>query len=114
MSGIAINAMYSCYMDKVFVIWDKVPYFNVYEVYRNKELIATSEGGENPFKTPTEFDHDHHTNLFRKSSTNKLMFVDENFQRFQEYGYHVVAKRVSEDGTEMDKKESVAVFIKPH
>ena len=32
MSDIVINATYSCYMDKVFVIWDKVPYFNVYEV----------------------------------------------------------------------------------
>lgn len=114
MSDIVINATYSCYMDKVFVIWDKVPYFNVYEVYRDNKLIATSEGGDNPFKSPTEFDHDHHTHLFKKTSTHKLMFVDEDFQRFQEYGYHVVAKRVSESGTVMEKKESVAVFIKPH
>ena len=85
--------------DKVYIIW-QIPNHQVtgYEIYRNDVLIASSvDNNEKIFVSPTLFDNDHHTNLFRKDSANKLMYVDEDVQRYQCYSYKVVAKIVKPD-----------------
>ena len=84
---------------QVYIIWT-VPHNSItdYEVYRNGVLIASTAMGSK-FESPTIFDSDHHTNLFRKMSIHKLMFIDEDVQAYQHYTYKVVAKRVIEGFT---------------
>lgn len=111
MQAIAISNGYTT--GKVYIIWDIV-YDEItgYEVYRNDVLIASSLIEDKAeFVNPTMFDHDHHTSLFRKDSTFKLMYVDENVNRYQEYTYKVIAKRINEDGMVMDEIISNTVTI---
>lgn len=67
MKAIGISNPYTS--GKVYIIWD-IPHdkINGFEVYRDNKLIATSfsEEGLHVFIPPTMFDHDHHTNLFKK------------------------------------------------
>ena len=57
------------------------------------------------------FDHDHRTNLFRKDSAFKLMYIDENVYRYQNYIYKVVALRTDELGNVLERIESEIVMI---
>lgn len=98
MNAIAISNGYTS--GKVYVIWE-IPHDDItgYEVFRNGELIATSLPDAiepSVFEHPTMFDSDHHTNLFKKDSTHKLMFTDEAVQQYQTYVYQVIATRVNE------------------
>lgn len=108
------NAVSNGYMSgKIYIIWE-VPYDGLtgFEINRNGETIASSFF-EKPseFVQPTMFDHDHHTNLFRKDSTRKLMFVDENVQRYQHYEYQVIAKRISDTGDIIDQIKSDFMYV---
>jgi hypothetical protein len=60
-------------------------YFDKYELYRNGVLI----GEQDSFERPTVFDHDHHTNLFKKDSGHQLMYTDEDVKTFTVYQYQV-------------------------
>lgn len=90
---------------KAHIIWE-IPHDNIsgYEIYRDDILIASSLKEENPdvFVQPTMFDHDNHTNLFKKDSTHKLMYIDENVQQYQTYSYKVVAKRLDENNVAIE------------
>lgn len=94
----------------VYVIWD-IPHDSItdYEIYRDGNLIASTEMGSE-FVSPTLFDHDHHTNLFKKDSANKLMYVDENVHQYQHYTYKVIAKRIA-DGKLIEEIPSSDGFI---
>lgn len=83
----------------VHIIW-KIPCDGItdYEVYRDGKLIASTALGSE-FVSPTLFDHDHHTNLFKKDSTHMLMYVDEDVHKYQHYTYKVVAKRIVDNTT---------------
>lgn len=110
MQAIAISNGYMS--GKVYVIWE-IPHDKItgYEVYRDGVCIASSlidDGDE--FVPPTMFDHDHQTNLFKKDSHFKLMFVDENVNRYQEYKYQVIATRLN-DGVPVEDIESNPVFV---
>lgn len=98
---------------KVYIIWE-IPHGNIsgYEIDRNGVTIASSFTEEPAeFVGPTLFDHDHHTNLFRKESHKQLMFVDENVQPYQKYEYQVIAKRVNDSGEVMELIESDFMYI---
>lgn len=103
------------YTPGVYIIWE-VPHENItgYEVYRNEQMIASSllesEEERAEFVQPTVFDHDHQTNLFKKDSIFKLMYVDEDVHRHQFYEYKVVAKRIV-DGVVMEEITSNDVHI---
>lgn len=106
-------AMSNGYTGKIYVIWD-IPHDNVsgYEVIRNGKIIASSFSEEPAeFIHPTMFDHDHHTNLFKKDSLRQLMFVDENIQAYQKYEYRVIAKRYDEEGNLMEENKSDMMFV---
>lgn len=94
---------------KVCVIWE-IPHdkINGFEIYRDGNLIASSlqEEGLHTFIPPTMFDHDHHTNLFKKDSNYKLMYIDESVYKYQNYEYKVIAVRLDENGTEVERIES--------
>lgn len=114
MNAIAISNGYMT--GKVFIVWE-IPHDDItgYEVYRNNKMIASSlaekEEEKVAFVPPTIFDHDHHTNLFKKDSTFKLMYTDENVNRYQFYEYKVVALRTDEAGTVLERIESNPIFI---
>lgn len=112
MKAIGISNPYTS--GKVYIIWD-IPHdkINGFEIYRDNELIATSfsEEGLHVFIPPTMFDHDHHTNLFKKDSTHQLMYVDEDVYKYQHYEYKVVAIRKNENGDVMETIESAPIFI---
>lgn len=112
MKAIGISNPYTS--GKVYIIWD-IPHDNIngFEVYRDNELIATSfsEEGLHVFIPPTMFDHDHHTNLFKKDSTHQLMYVDEDVYKYQHYEYKVVAIRKDENGNNVEIIESEPIFI---
>ena len=98
---------------KVYIIWE-IPHdkINGYEIDRDGITIASSFS-ETPavFEQPTLFDTDHHTNLFKKDSKNKLMFIDEKANPYQTYEYQVIAKRVDENGNIMEQIESDFMYI---
>lgn len=109
----------------VYLIWN-IPYdkINYYEVLRDDVQILHTELDEkgippihvdlekaDPFIHPCLFDHDHHTNLFWKDSTHQLLYVDQNVQKFQEYKYEIVAKRINENGQVMDEIHSNIVWV---
>ena len=101
------------YTGKIYVVWD-IPHDNIsgYEVIRNGKVIASSFLEEpSEFTSPTMFDHDHHTNLFKKDSLRQLMFVDENVQPYQQYEYRVIAKRYDENKQLMEEIKSDMMFI---
>ena len=80
--------------DRVYIVWE-IPHDKItgYEIYRDNVMIASSvDGDDKIFVPPTLFDRDFGTNLFRKSSTKQLMYIDENVQRYQNYSYRIVAK----------------------
>ena len=98
---------------KVYIIWD-IPHGNIngYEIERNGVVVASSLAEEpTEFVSPTLFDHDHHTNLFKKDSTHQLMFVDENVYPYQRYEYQVIAKRLSNSGEVMETIKSDCMYI---
>jgi hypothetical protein len=98
---------------KVYIIWE-IPHDKIsgYEIDRNGITIASSFLEEpSEFIQPTMFDHDHHTNLFRKDSTKQLMFIDENVQPYQEYEYQVIAKRINENGDTLGQIESDFMYV---
>jgi hypothetical protein len=107
MQAIAISNGYIA--GKTHIIWE-IPHdkINGYEIYRDGNLIASSLKEENPdmFVQPTMFDHDKHTNLFRKDSTHKLMYIDENVKQYQTYSYKIIAKRLNESNTVVEQIES--------
>lgn len=102
--------------NKIYVIWE-IPHdgINRYEVYRNGVLVAFSASDIEPegveFEHPTLFDHDHHTNLFKKDSTFKLMFTDESIKRYQTYEYLIIAKRLNESQQVMEEIKSNTMTI---
>lgn len=99
---------------KVYVIWE-IPHdkINGFEIYRDGNLIATSfsEKGLQVFIPHTMFDHDHHTNLFKKDSHFKLMYIDEEVYKYQEYKYEVIAIRKNTDGTIMESIKSDPIYV---
>ena len=100
--------------NKVYIIWE-IPHdkINGFEIYRDNKLIATSfsEDGLKMFISPTMFDSDHHTNLFKKKSKYQLMYIDESVYRYQFYEYKVIAKRVDSDGQIIEQIESAPMYI---
>lgn len=112
MKAIAISNGYTS--GKVNIIWE-IPHdkINGFEIYRDGNLIATSlsEKGLKVFVPPTMFDHDHQTNLFKKDSHFKLMYVDENVYRYQKYEYKVVALRINEEKEIVETIESNSAFV---
>ena len=114
MNAIAISNGYIT--GKVYIVWE-IPHDKItgYEVYRDNKLIASSliedEEEKVEFTNPTVFDNDHHTNLFRKDSTFKLMYVDENVNKYQTYEYVVVAKRLNESGDIVEEKRYNTITI---
>ena len=100
---------------KVYVIWE-VPHdkINGYEIYRDGKMIVSSleaEEGMKIFIQPTVFDHDHHTNLFKKGSANQLMYIDENVCKYQKYTYEIVAFRKDEDGVVVETIHSKPAYV---
>ncbi len=100
---------------KVYVIWE-ILHDNItgYEVFRDGVLIASSlPDAENPvtFEHPTMFDHDHGTNLFKKDSTHKLMFIDETVQQYQYYTYQVLATRVNDANIPVEIHASEKIMV---
>ena len=98
---------------KIYIVWD-IPHDNItgYEIDRNGETIASSFFEEpSEFVSPTMFDYDHHTNLFKKNSTKQLMFVDENVKPYQQYEYQVIAKRTNEVGDIVEQIESDFMYV---
>lgn len=91
---IEMYALVLSYAKKIYVIWNQCDYFDKYELYRDGVLIGeTREKDFGPFKRPTVFDTDHHTNLFRKKSSGQLMYEDEDIKSFVEYEYEIKAYR---------------------
>ena len=106
---------------KVYIIWE-IPHdkINGYEIYRDGKMIASSleaeeaeevEDGLDIFTQPTVFDHDHHTNLFKKESTHQLMYIDESVCKYQNYTYEVVAFRKNDDGVVVETIHSKPVYV---
>jgi len=112
MQAIAISNGYTT--GKVYVIWE-IPHdkINGYEIYRDGKLIASSlnKDGDKEFVPPTMFDHDHQTNLFRKDSRNKLMYVDENVYTYQNYKYEVTAFRRDENEVIVETISSEPIYV---
>ena len=111
MQAIAVSNGYTS--GKVYVIWE-IPHNDItgYEIICNGVVIASSFTEEpSEFINPTMFDHDHQTNLFKKDSHFKLMYIDENVHRYQEYEYKVIARRINEDGNVMEEITSDSIFI---
>ena len=106
------------YLPGVYIIWE-IPHENItgYEVYRDGQIIASSllesEEERAEFVHPTIFDRDHQTNLFKKDSIFKLMHTDEAVNKYQEYEYKVVAKKIV-DGVIMEEVTSNDVHITAH
>ncbi len=99
----------------VHVIWD-IPHdkINSYQLYRDGLLIMDSTIPEQAkrIQTPTLFDHDHGTGLFRKNTKHQLIYSDtDNIHRYQEYNYCVVAKAITEDNIVTDEITSDILFI---
>lgn len=87
---IEVKAVASAYTGSIYVVFNENKIVDKYELYRNGELIAaTGETDYGPFERPTLFDHDHHTNLFRKDSNHQLMYEDIDVAKFKEYSYYV-------------------------
>lgn len=112
MQAIAISNGYTT--GKVYIIWE-IPHdkINGFEIYRDGNLIATSfsEEGLKVFIPPTMFDHDHQTNLFKKDSHFKLMYIDENVYKYQKYEYKVIAIRKNLDDDIVESIESNLISI---
>lgn len=111
MQAIAISNGYTS--GKVYIIWE-IPHENIngYEIDRDGKTIASSFFEEpTEFIQPTMFDHDHHTNLFKKDSTRKLMFIDENVKPYQEYEYQIIAKRINDAGDTIEQIESDFMYV---
>ena len=111
MRAIAISNGYMS--GKVYIVWE-IPHDKItgFEVKRNDAVIASSSTEDkNIFVSPTMFDHDHQTNLFKKDSHFKLMYVDENVHRYQEYKYSVVAKRLDSENNLIEEVISNPIFI---
>ena len=108
------NAVSNGYMSgKIYIIWE-VPYDGLtgFEINRNGETIASSFFEEpSEFVQPTVFDHDHHTNLFKKESTHQLMYIDESVCKYQNYTYEVVAFRKNDDGVVVETIHSKPVYV---
>ena len=102
---------------KIFVVWG-MPHEAVTDfiLYRNGIEIASTknlkEGEEFPFQHPELFDRDHHTNLFRKDSPYKLLYIDENVHKFQTYEYKVVCEKRDQAGKVLETYESREVSAK--
>lgn len=102
----------------VWLVWEK-PYepndsmVITYELYRDGNLIASSlnEDGTENFKQPELFDHDHNTNLFRKDSTHKLMYTDNDVNTYREYMYYVKMIRTDMEGNVIDTLVSKPVYV---
>lgn len=113
MQAIAISNGYTS--GKVYIIWE-IPHDNItgYEVFRDNVLIASSlpDASEvTKFEHPTMFDHDHHTNLFKKDSTAKLMFTDEHVNKYQSYEYQVIGTRLNDLGVPVELRVSDKIYI---
>lgn len=111
MQAIAISNGYTT--GKVYIIWE-IPHDNItgYEIDRNGVTIASSFSEEpSEFVSPTMFDHDHHTNLFKKKSTHQLMFIDESVHPYQEYEYQVIAVRKNDNGDVVEQIESDFLYV---
>ena len=105
-----IKAFYSCYENQVYVIWlDNNPLFTNYSIIRDgKEIMS---GKREDFHHPEEFDHDHHTNLFRKRSKHELCYHDTDIQKFHEYWYQVIYRQISEEGNELSASVTRSVKV---
>lgn len=79
-----VHASASSYTNTIYIVFDSKEYIDRYELYRDGVKIADSG-----FVRPFMFDHDHHTNLFRKESNHKLMYEDIDVAKFREYSYYV-------------------------
>ena len=112
MEVIAISNGYTT--GKVYIIWE-VPHdkINGFEIYRDGKVIASSlnEDGLKIFIPPTMFDHDHHTNLFKKKSSHQLMYIDEDVYQYQEYKYEVTAFRKDENDVIVETIHSEPTYV---
>ena len=105
-----MRAVPCSYTSEIYVIFDKLERVNKYELYKNGVKIAEfDKTNMSDLVQPTLFDHDHHTNLFKKDSTHQLMFVDTAIQKFQTYDYQVVAERINESGETMERDRKSVV-----
>ena len=87
---IQVKATASSYTNKIYVVFDKHEYVDKYELYRDGVKVAEyDETNQSAFAQPTLFDHDHHTNLFKKESSHQLMYEDADVRRYREYSYSV-------------------------
>lgn len=95
-------AFYMCYTQEIHVVWP-VPYeeINAYELYRNGELIASTDD-RSPFGPPIMFDNDKETNLYFKSSLHKIHYTDTDIKKHTKYVYKVIGKRRNENDELMD------------
>lgn len=86
-----MHATASSYTNKIYVVFSEEEHVDKYEVYRDGVKIAEYDTASklSDFEHPTLFDHDHHTNLFRKESNHQLMYEDGDISRFREYSYYV-------------------------
>ncbi len=111
-----IHAYSNAYLGKgVFIVWS-IPYsrMNSFEVFRDGKSIAksnTKEETDEMFNHPEMFDHDHHTWLFRKDSPFKLIYHDEDPQKFMTYQYQVIAREIAEDGTVKAEETSPLIIM---
>ena len=113
MKAIAISTHYMS--NKAFIIWE-IPHDKItgYEIYRDNNLIASSLVEDETkviFEQPTLFDHDHHTNLFRKDSTYKLMYVDVSVKSYEYHTYKVIAKKLDDSNNIKEIIESDDINI---
>ena len=92
-----------------YIVFD-IPYehANQFTIYRDGAKLVSNEPtkGLAPFEHPTMFDMDHQTNLFRKDTMHKLMYIDKDVQKYQRYSYYVIAEHVDENGNVVSSVQS--------
>ena len=91
-----LRAIWVAYIQEAQLIWPE-PFDNVskYEIFKNGELFM--ELTAEMFEKPSMFDHDHHTNLFWKTSNHEILVRDYPLNKFQKYSYKVKAYRYEGD-----------------
>lgn len=110
-----IKVFYDKYKSRVNVITGDIhPFMNFIRIYRDDEEIFYSpiEPKElTPLHRPYEFDHDHHTRLFRKMSDHEVCYHDENVQQFQKYRYTVETLCIKDDVLQLKELKIQDVYI---
>lgn len=91
-----LRAIWIAYIQQTQLIWPE-PFDDAtkYEVYKDGELFMDIT--EDMFLHPTMFDHDHHTNLFWKTSNHENLVLDYTNQKFTKHYYYVKAFKYEDD-----------------